>query len=446
MMKSYAIRSIDRLKEELDKYRPIQPELQSVVEQRLRIESSYHSNAIEGNTLTLGETRGLILYGRTGRSKPMREYIDIEGHNNAVKVIEEVVNDEFQLNESFIRSLHKILLKEPYKASAKTPDGRLVFRTISIGEYKTAPNSVETSTGEFKQYTSPEQVKPAMSDLVDWYRRKEDDGERPVVIAAEFHYRFVCIHPFDDGNGRMARLLTNIILMKHGYTVSLIKAANRTEYFRNLENADLTGKLDEFTDFITFCCEYPLGLYLLAARGKLPSYLNDDDLEIALFDQSMSLGLVAPASNKDFAVEVLIPFYNYCRSKARKIERLFANVYEHISINTTGTDGEVKSFTDSSSELSLSGNEEFLHDHVALMNSIIDLDFSEFQGLRSVCKSIQIKNRYTLQECRWKFEMSENDINEEYSGRDLDKLKKIFDSILRDMIVNLKRIAEVYKF
>ena len=76
-----------------------------------------------------------------------------------------------------------------------------------------------------------------MSDLIDWYRAKELEEEHPVIIAATFHYRFVRIHPFDEGNGRMARLLMNMILIKHGYTVTMIRRENRGEYSRILNES-----------------------------------------------------------------------------------------------------------------------------------------------------------------------------------------------------------------
>ena len=218
---STILEEIDRLKEELDALRPLPPDVLARIEQKLRIESNYHSNAVEGNSLTLGETRSLILHGLTARGKPMRDHLDIEGHNEAVKAIEDAVKRDEALNEVFIRNLHKVLLKEPYKNDAITPDGRRVKRLIAIGEYKTRPNNARTSTGEMYYYTPPDQVKPEMGDLIDWYRRQEDEGEHPIVIAATFHYRFVRIHPFDDGNGRMARLLMNMILIKHGYTVAV---------------------------------------------------------------------------------------------------------------------------------------------------------------------------------------------------------------------------------
>ena len=275
--------AITRLKEELDGLRPLPPDVLARIEQKLRLEANYNSNAIEGNTLTYGETRSLILHGLTAQGKPMRDHLDIEGHDAAVKAIEAAIADDHELNEVFIRNLHRILLKEPYEKDAETPDGRRVTRIISIGDYKTAPNNVTTSTGETYYFTPPDQVKSAMGDLIDWYRIRERECEHPIIIAATFHYRFVRIHPFDDGNGRMARLLMNMILIKHGYTVSLIRQENRDDYLNHLEQADRTEDLAEFISYIADSCEYSLNLHLRAARGEATESMDDLDEEIALF-------------------------------------------------------------------------------------------------------------------------------------------------------------------
>ena len=130
------IEEIDQLKKELDELRPLPSDVVDRVGQKLRIDSNYHSNALEGNSLTLGETRSLILHGLTARGKPMRDHLDIEGHNEAVKAMEEAVKTDEAFSEVFIRNLHRILLKEPYEVEAVTLDGQpatLSFRARSGG-------------------------------------------------------------------------------------------------------------------------------------------------------------------------------------------------------------------------------------------------------------------------------------------------------------------------
>lgn len=264
------IAEIDRLKAELDDLRPLPADAVGRVAQKLRIEWNYHSNAIEGNTLTLSETRALILHGLAAGGKPLRHHLDIEGHDDAVKAIEGTDRDDDALNQAFIRNLHRILLKESYEMPAEAPDGRRVMRPISVGEYKTMPNNVRTRTGEMHYFAPPEQVQPMMSDLIDWYRAKEAEGEHPIVLAATFHFHFVQIHPFDDGNGRMARLLTNLILTRHGYTICMVQRDGRDRYIAELEQAQATGSLAGFTAYMAECCRYSLELHLHAARGESP--------------------------------------------------------------------------------------------------------------------------------------------------------------------------------
>ena len=280
------IEVIDGLKRDLDELRPLPPDVVARVEQKIRLESNYHSNAIEGNTLTLGETRNLILHGLTAQGKPMRDHLDMEGHDDAVKAIEDAIRTTEALNGVFIRNLHRVLLKEPYEMDALTPDERLTKRLISVGQYKTHPNNVKTTTGEIHYYTAPEQVQPEMSDLIDWYR-KATAREHPIVVAATFHYQFVRIHPFDDGNGRMARLLMNMILIGHGYTLAIVEKDVRDRYIREIEEVARTESFSHFIEFIASCCEYTLKLHLRAARGESIEDAGDIDREIEIFKRSV---------------------------------------------------------------------------------------------------------------------------------------------------------------
>ena len=104
---------------------------------------------------------------------------------------------------------------------------------------------------------------------MDWYRKQEAANEHPVIIAATFHYRLVRIHPFDDGNGRMARLLMNLILIKHGYTVAIIPDSERSRYIEQLERIDRTEDLAEFIDYVAISCEYSLHLHPARCAGRV---------------------------------------------------------------------------------------------------------------------------------------------------------------------------------
>lgn len=262
------LKHVNALKNELDKLRPLDPDQEKRVMQKFRLDWNYHSSKIEGNTLTYGETKALILFGQTAQAKPLKDHLEISGHNEAILYIQDVIKKQRPLTETFIRDLHKIILKQPYQVSAITPDGKATQKWIKIGEYKTLPNHVLTKTGEVFYFATPEETPAEMADLMKWYKKEiEDDTLHPVIFATEFHYRFIRIHPFDDGNGRIARLLMNFILMQKGFPPAIIKTEAKENYFRALEQAD-AGQIEYFFNFICEQVIFSLGLMLQAARGE----------------------------------------------------------------------------------------------------------------------------------------------------------------------------------
>jgi Fic family protein len=258
----------DALRKAVDALRPLDADQEARLVQKLNLEWNYHSNAIEGNTLTLGETRAFLLYGITAQGKPFRDYLDIRGHHEAIRYLEELVRGNEALTEMAIRELHRVLLVEPYDVDAITANGRPTRRRIAIGRYKTAPNHVRTTTGEMHFYATPSETPALMGELVARYRREVAAGAlHPLVLAATFHYRFVAIHPFDDGNGRMARLLTNLILMQHGFVPVVIPLEARGDYLLALARAD-AGDLADFVLLVGRELIRSLELTLVAARGE----------------------------------------------------------------------------------------------------------------------------------------------------------------------------------
>ena len=431
-----ALEAIDRLKDELNALRPLSPAVLAQIEQKLRLEWNYNSNAIEGNTLTLRETRSLILHGLTAHGKPFRDHLDIEGHDSAVQAIQAAVNDAEQLNQVFIRNLHRVLLKEPYQTTAETPDGRLVQRAISVGDYKTMPNNVRTSTGETYYFTPPEQVAPAMSDLIDWYRAKESEGEHPIVIAATFHYRFVRIHPFDDGNGRIARLLMNMILIKHGYTVAIIPQDGRDEYIDSLERVDKTEDLTGFINYVASCCEYSLRLHIRAARGEPIDDMEDIDKEIALFKRSLTNASEQAFSAGELIDSVLRPFSEYCAAKTLLLSDPFGRVQTLITVFITTNEGEVVRICEDSTSLAPLG------DHSTRPEKSRSLSFSQRTYLTSFQGTprhflIQVENDTNVDRCRWTFSIGALSVRREYHGRDLEDLERQFNQLLRGLMTTL---------
>lgn len=275
------------LKMELDALRPLDKEQEAIVMQKLRLDWDYHSNHLEGNSLSYGETKALIMFGITAQGKPLKDHVEITGHDEVIKTIIEIVKDEFPLTEKFIRELHELLLKEPYKGKAITPDGKKTSKTIEIGKYKTQTNHVVTQTGEIFRFATPEETPAKMQELIEWYNKNSEARDKnPVILAAEFHYRFIRIHPFDDGNGRIARILMNFILMKFGFPPAIIKTEDKSNYFAALQQAD-SGIIEPFFDYIAANLVRSLEIMIAGAKGESIEEPDDLDKEIALLEQKL---------------------------------------------------------------------------------------------------------------------------------------------------------------
>ena len=262
---------VDELKAELDAMRPLEADQVGQATQRLQLEWTYHSNAIEGNSLTYGETRALLMHGVTAKGKPLKDHLDIKGHREALDYLERVVQAGEPLSLVAIREMHKLLLGEPYEMWAEAPNGQRVRRMITPGQFKTEPNHVITATGEPYYYARPEEVPSLMQDLVDWARDAMAQAEgrtiHPIPLAADLHHRFAAIHPFDDGNGRMARLLMNLVLMRAGYVPAIMRQDRRPAYFGALAEAD-GGELGPLVQFVAEELDASLDLFLRALRGE----------------------------------------------------------------------------------------------------------------------------------------------------------------------------------
>lgn len=332
-----------------------------------------------------------------------------------------------------------MVLKEPYTAQAETPDEKLIERTILLGKYKAVPNNVRTTTGETYYFTPPEQVKQAMSDLIDWYRAKEQEGEHPIVIAATFHYRFVRIHPFDDGNGRMARLLMNMILIKHGYTVAMIPLEKRDEYLGTLEQTDRTQDLTEFINYIASSCEYALNLHLKAARGEPIEQVDDIDKEIALFEKSLLTPTGDAFDAREHIDTVLFPFCEYVNEKALLFSDVFASIGGSIELTGTTPEGRAVeggyiSFGDDF--VSKKARLEFdpIPTLMRSMSTVLNVNLHYFQGSQDQMPGVFVENSIDANHCRWEFSSDTPEHQWEYEGRDLDELKKQFNRLLREMM------------
>ncbi|WP_250657811.1 Fic family protein [Alkalimarinus coralli] len=218
---------LDSLKAKLDALRPLPKHTVKSLHEQLVLDWTYNSNAIEGNTLTLKETK-VVLEGITVGGKSMREHCEAINHKEAIDFVEDIVSNKAPLSESLIKSIHHLVLKQIDDENAGVYRQQNVV--ISGAEHR-PPGCIK--------------VPDEMQTLVECHNRLEI---HPVESAARLHTDFVKIHPFVDGNGRTARLLMNFELMRNGYLPVVIKAKDRLSYYDALDTAHTKN---DYSFFIT---------------------------------------------------------------------------------------------------------------------------------------------------------------------------------------------------
>lgn len=370
---------LQQLKAELDALKPLDPAVEAKIWQKFRLDWNYHSNKLEGNTYSFGETKMLLLKGLTAGGKPIRDHEEISGHDAAINFILESIKTDEPMSEMFIRHLHKLILVRPFLAEAKTADGKPTKRLIKVGEYKTEPNHVETQTGELFYFAEPIETPAKMQELVEWYRNKLTRPEtNALLLAAEFHYRFVCIHPFDDGNGRLARLLMNFVLMKYGYPPVIIKNEDKDNYIAVLEQADFTI-LEPFTEYIAKNLHTSIIQLINAAQGGMIEEPGDIDKEITLLDKKIRafgkrIEIKRTNESTDHILQtsvypLMIRFFDANRS----FDRFYVNPYTRLLIN--GQNWEIPTSSSHFAKMRLPGVPEILEVRLVYLGDAFNQDF-----------------------------------------------------------------------
>lgn len=331
------ITKLDAKKAELDLLRPLSAVQQNKLEQKLRLDWNYHSNSIEGNTLTAHETKAFIMHGITAKGKPFRDYIEMRGHNETLKKLIGLVDKDVMITEKLIKELHEMVLVEPY-TDDKTE--------IEPGKYKTKPNYLYTTTGERIDFLPPEEVVKELNTLINWLnnqiekpkRKKKKYNLHPIVISAAFQVRFIQIHPFGDGNGRLSRILGNLILMQCGYTPAIIRLEERDEYYRMLNLSSLEDPMP-LVEMIATESLKTTELAIAAALGKPIDEPEDLDKELALLEQKIKNNTKdVPKRSRHLINEVLttvfLPvLFEYDRQWAKLRDKFVSNKAEIMTRN-----------------------------------------------------------------------------------------------------------------
>ena len=228
-------------KKMLDSIRPLPKAALSELKKQFEIELTYNSNAIEGNALTLRETELVLKHGITIKGKSLREHFEATNHQEAIEHVERVLKED--ITEELIKKLHEVILTK--------------INDEEKGRYRKANVRI---LGAIKSPPQSEKVPRLMQNFAEYIRTNPEDLNT-VEFAAMLHYKLVEIHPFIDGNGRVSRLLLNLVLMKHGYPITIILKNDRKKYYDCLKKADF-GDVKPFINFIGYCMNRSLNIYL----------------------------------------------------------------------------------------------------------------------------------------------------------------------------------------
>lgn len=239
------LKKLEKKKRRLDARRPLPKDALKRLQEEFRLHHTYHSNAIEGNTLTLSETKLVIEEGITIGGKSLNEYLEARNTSKAYDIIEGLAKEK-EINHTILQQIHEEVTKGLMEDSGK-------YRTKNVritGAIKTPPNFTKV----------PKLIGSLLKDL-----KKTD--VHPIQKTAYTHHKLVGVHPFTDGNGRVARLLTDLLLIRNGYPPIILKKEDRAKYYRYLKSAD-AGNLKPFANFIARAVDESLIRYLSIFGGE----------------------------------------------------------------------------------------------------------------------------------------------------------------------------------
>lgn len=238
------LKIIDEKKRKLDRARPLPEEIAKNLGEWLKVELTYTSNAIEGNTLSRQETALVIEKNITVEGKTIEEHLEAKNHGEALDFIKSFIQKKRKvITEQNILDIHKIILQKIDDKNA--------------GKYRSVAVRI---AGSLAVMPNPLKVPELMTEFMAWLRGENSD--HPVKISADAHFKIVSIHPFTDGNGRTARILMNILLEQEGYPTAIIRKEDRKDYINSLEKGQTQGGMEDFYNIIYDAVARSLDIYL----------------------------------------------------------------------------------------------------------------------------------------------------------------------------------------
>ncbi|KIM06418.1 MAG: hypothetical protein KU29_08695 [Sulfurovum sp. FS06-10] len=248
-MLEFLFQKSDILKAQIDQQKDKNLNLWATILQKLKVDWTYNSNSIEGSTLSRGDTHFFLTEGLTVEGKPFKDFLDAKNHIEAIDYLYEIVSSQRPISEGLIKELNALILSGITYTKAQDAEGNPTRKKATAGEYKKQPNHVLLPSGKIHQYVEPIHVQAQMQELVEWIIEKSKERLHPIFVASIVHYNLVRIHAFDDGNGRGARILMNLILMNRGFFPAVIKTEKKRKYLATLHEAD-EGDIVPFVHFV----------------------------------------------------------------------------------------------------------------------------------------------------------------------------------------------------
>ncbi len=265
---------IDAIKEQISINGTLSKEQLNKINNKFRLEWNFNSNSMEGNTLTIEETRSVMVGNLDVHQKPIKDVLEMKGHDAVILEILKIGKGELRLSERRIKDIHRGIMHEEDPEEKK-----------KIGEWKTKNNEIINNKGEKYTFTDWQMVPEKMHDLlnrvnasIDAIQSKQKNAPHPIDVALTFHLEYLEIHPFYDGNGRTARILTNLILISLGYTPFWISKSERDVYYNYISDIQgYGGKKEAFYQFVSGLIQRSEQLVLDVIQGK--EIEDEDDFE-----------------------------------------------------------------------------------------------------------------------------------------------------------------------
>lgn len=239
--------TIDAIKAKVADFGELTIEQKKKINYKFRLEWNFNSNSMEGNTLTIEETRSVMVGNLTVNDKPLKDVLEMQGHDKVISEILRIGKGELRLSEKRICDIHKAIMHEEDET-----------KKDKIGRWKVEPNMIYNSKGERYDFAAPEEVPKKIHDLlnktnasIDAINSNKKNAPHPIDVAMEFHLKYLDIHPFYDGNGRTARILTNLILISLGYNPFWINEKDRAIYYNYISDIQGYGGSKEL--FFEYC-------------------------------------------------------------------------------------------------------------------------------------------------------------------------------------------------